>query len=336
MADLSVIVPCFNEAPSLSELHREICATLEERGWDFELLFVDDGSTDESLSILESLAADDHRVGLISFRRNFGKAAALDAGFRQASGEVVVTIDGDLQDKPSEIPSLVARLEQGYDLVTGWKQDRQDPLHKTIPSRLFNATVRRFSRLPLHDFNCGLKAFRREAIVDLRLYGEMHRFIPVLLQWQGFAVDEVPVGHRPRRFGSSKYGASRLGKGFFDLLTVTLNTRFRSRPLHLFGLAGAAVGGSGALILGYLVALWFLDMGPIGNRPLLLFGALMVMVGIQLVSTGLLGELITRGQQAERPAYVVRSAIPPRGGELLRREEAALLSVRAAELPHRR
>lgn len=314
MIDLSVVVPCYNEEPSLRELHDELRTVLTRNVASFEILFVDDGSTDGSRPVLEELASKDPAVGAVFLRRNFGKAAALDAGFREARGQVVVTMDGDLQDLPSEIPALVRKLDEGYDLVSGWKQDRKDPIGKTLPSRLFNSTVRMASHLELHDFNCGLKAYRREALEDLQLYGEMHRFIPVLLHWQGFSVTELPVEHRPRKFGSSKYGSARLAKGFFDLLTVMLNTRFRSRPLHLFGWAGTILGGVGTLILIYLVVLWFLDMGPIGNRPLLLFGALMVMVGIQLVSTGLLGELVTKGQQKEKPGYVIRSVLAPRNG----------------------
>jgi len=309
--DLTVVVPCFDEAESLSELYQQLTAILQKGGWHFEILFVDDGSTDFSQRILEELCFKDPRVGVITFRRNFGKAAALDAGFREARGNVVVTLDADLQDQPSEIPRLVERLGEGFDLVSGWKRGRKDPLTKTIPSAIFNATVRLVSRLQLRDLNSGLKAYRGEVVEGLHLYGEMHRFIPVLAHWQGFLVTEIPVEHRPRRFGRSKYGVARLGKGFFDLLTVMLNTRFHARPLHLFGWVGATIGGVGMLSLVYLVVLWFLDRGPIGNRPLLLFGALMVMVGIQLVSTGLLGELITREQQARKPTYAIRSFVRP-------------------------
>ena len=309
--DITVVVPCFNEAEALDELHRQLTSVLREGGWDFEILFIDDGSTDGSGTALEDLCARDSRVGLISFRRNFGKAAALDAGFRRAAGNVVITLDADLQDQPSEIPRLIEKLEEGFDLVTGWKRDRKDPLSKTIPSSIFNATVRLVSRLPLRDLNSGFKAYRAEVLENLYLYGEMHRFIPVLAHWQGFTVTEIPVDHRERPFGRTKYGLARLGKGSFDLLTVMLNTRFQARPLHLFGWIGSAIGAVGSLLLIYLVVLWFLDRGPIGNRPLLLFGALMVMVGIQFVSAGLLGELITRGQQAEKPTYVIRSFLTP-------------------------
>jgi len=309
--DLTVVVPCFNEIEALGELHRQLTFVLREGGLEFEILFIDDGSTDGSGEMLNELCSRDPQVGLITFRRNFGKAAALDAGFRRARGDVVVTLDADLQDQPTEIPRLLQKLGEGVDLVTGWKRDRKDPLSKTIPSSIFNATVRLVSRLPLHDLNSGLKAYRAVVVENLHLYGEMHRFIPVLAHWQGFSVAEIPVEHRERPYGRSKYGLARLGKGFFDLLTVMLNTRFQARPLHLFGWIGSAIGAVGSLILVYLVILWFLGRGPIGNRPLLLFGALMVMVGIQLVSTGLLGELITREQQAEKPTYVIRSFVRP-------------------------
>jgi glycosyltransferase involved in cell wall biosynthesis len=309
--EVTVIVPCYNEAETLQELHREIVMSLEAEGRSYEILFIDDGSTDASWETMSALVSKHAATGAIRLRRNFGKAAALDCGFRRARGALVVTLDADLQDRPAEIPRLLAEIETGFDVVSGWKRERNDPWTRTFPSWLFNRTVAVVSGLKMRDMNSGLKAYRREATETLHLYGEMHRFIPVLLHWQGFSVSEIPVEHRPRRFGQSKYGISRLGKGFFDLLTVLLNTQFHSRPLHYFGLAGAAVGGLGFLILLYLVVLWFMGVRPIGNRPLLLLGALMVMVGIQLVSTGLLGELVARGQQMERPAYAIRTIIEP-------------------------
>lgn len=310
--EITVVLPCFNEEDSLRELNgnlREVFSQLEK---PYEVLFVNDGSTDGTKEVIDDIADQDDHVGAIHFRRNFGKAAALSAGFQRARGQVVFTMDADLQDNPKEIPNLLARLEEGFDLISGWKQARQDPLDKTLPSKLFNFTVSAVSGLKLHDHNCGFKAYRREVIEDLNLYGELHRFIPVLAHWRGFRVGEMPVEHFARKFGKSKYGTSRLVKGVFDLLSVLLNTRFQSRPLHLFGWVGGAIGTVGFGCLLYLTILWFAGLGPIGNRPLLLFGALMVMVGIQLVSTGLLGELITRRQQAEKPNYVIGQCRPPR------------------------
>lgn len=309
--DISVIIPLFNEAESLPELHSRLCSVLNEGNYRYELLFINDGSTDTSHKVLDELADSDAHVGVVHLRRNFGKAAALDAGFRRARGRYVCTMDADLQDAPEELPNLVAKLREGFDVVSGWKKERHDPLGKRLPSKLFNAVVRRISGLHLHDFNCGLKAYDASAVTDLHLYGEMHRFIPVLLHGSGFRVTEVPVRHEARRYGVSKYGFARLAKGFFDLLTVLLNTRYRSRPLHLFGYAGAALGGVGATALLYLSILWVIGERPIGQRPLLFFGMLLVMLGAQLVSTGLLGELITRQHGNGSAYYLIRRETAP-------------------------
>lgn len=309
--DISVIIPVFNEAESLPELYARLDTVLSELGSSYEILFCNDGSTDGSSELIDRLVSANKGVGAVHLRRNFGKAAALDSGFRLARGRIIITMDADLQDEPQEIPRFLAKLDDGYDVVSGWKQVRNDPLSKTIPSRLFNAVVSRTSGIKLHDFNCGFKAYRSEALENLHLYGELHRYVPALLFWQGFRVTEIPVKHHSRQFGHSKYGAGRLLKGFFDLLTVILNTRYRSRPLHLFGFAGVALIILGAGCLSYLTVLWFLGLGPIGNRPLLLFGLLLVMVGVQLVSTGLLGELVNRSQYPENRDYVTRDILPP-------------------------
>ncbi|MEM6734353.1 MAG: glycosyltransferase, partial [Myxococcota bacterium] len=218
----------------------------------------------------------------------------------------------DLQDDPKEIPEMLATLDKGFDLVSGWKRVRHDPWHKTAPSKVFNAVVRWVSKLPLHDFNCGFKAYRVEALENLTLYGELHRYIPVLVAAQGFRVTELPVEHHARKHGRSKYGIERFAKGFFDLLTVVLTTRYRARPLHLFGLAGLALGTAGGTVLLYLSGLWVAGYGPIGNRPLLFFGLLLVMVGVQLVSTGLIAEMIAARQSDGRPNYTVRQRLAPR------------------------
>ncbi len=309
--EISVVIPLLNEEGSLKQLHAQLTEVLSGLGCSYEILFINDGSTDGSAEIIDALAAEDPHIGLIHFRRNFGKAAGLNAGFKMARGKIIFTMDADLQDDPAEIPRFLEELEEGYDLVSGWKKKRHDPLGKTLPSKLFNFVVRRASGLQLDDFNCGFKAYRAETVQELNLYGELHRYVPVLVHWQGFRVGQMAVKHHPRRFGSSKYGVERMAKGFFDLLTVLLNTRYNSRPLHLFGFVGLMMSLLGAGILGYLSLLWVLDYGPIGNRPLLLFGLLLVLFGGQLISTGLLGELINRSQQADRPVYSIREQHKP-------------------------
>ncbi|MEM8812936.1 MAG: glycosyltransferase family 2 protein [Pseudomonadota bacterium] len=299
---LSIVIPVFNEEESLSPLHAEVREATAGIDGDTEIIFVDDGSTDDSRRHLEALASQDASVRYILFRRNFGKAAALDAGFSAARGRVVFTMDADLQDDPSEIPRFLAALDNGYDVVSGWKAVRNDPLHKTLPSRLFNTVVGRMSGVRLNDFNCGFKAYRAEALDGLSLYGELHRFIPVLLHWRGFRIGEIPVNHRARPFGRSKYGVGRLLKGAFDFLSVMLNTRFATRPLHVFGGAGLVFGILGTGILAYLTALWFSGLGPIGDRPLLIFGLLLVMPSFQFVTIGLLAEFIQhQGAGRDRP-----------------------------------
>lgn len=309
--EITVVIPLYNEEGSIHELHRRLTEVFEQQGRPWEILFIDDGSTDGSYEKLNDIATHDPRVELIKFRRNFGKAAALDAGFKHARGSVIITMDADLQDEPQEIPKFLKELESGSDLVSGWKKVRHDPLDKTLPSRVFNFVVSRVSGLRLHDFNCGFKAYRAEVIRELDIYGEMHRFIPALAFWRGFTVSEVIVKHHPRLYGKSKYGVSRLVKGLFDLLTIVLITRYITRPLHLFGSLGAALASLGFLVLFYLTVLWFLGYGPIGTRPLLFFGLLLVFVGVQFVSTGLLGELIIRNQQTAKPDYVIEKIERP-------------------------
>jgi glycosyltransferase involved in cell wall biosynthesis len=296
--ELSVVVPVLDEIESLPTLYRELGDVLETLGRPYELVFVDDGSRDGSFQTLEKLHRSDDRVRVIQLRRNFGKAAALAVGFRASRGDIVVTLDADLQDAPSELPRLLQRLEDGYDLVSGWKQDRQDPLSKTLPSRLFNRVTAWLTGLPLRDFNSGFKAYRREVVEELRLYGELHRFIPALAAWRGFRVDEVPVHHRPRRFGRSKYGSARFWRGSLDLLTVLFLTRYTRRPLHLFGGLGLLAWAGGGMVNLYLVGLWLAGVRPIGNRPLLAFGILSMVVGLQLFCLGLLSELVLSYQTA--------------------------------------
>ena len=295
---ISVVVPLLNEQASLEELYREITAALEPRGEPFEVVFVDDGSTDQSLDVLHRLHDTTSNVVVVHLRRNFGKAAALQAGFLEARGEIIVTIDADLQDDPSEIPALLAKLDEGFDLVSGWKTRRNDPLSRRVLSRIFNWTNAVISGVKLHDVNCGLKAYRAEVVQGMPLYGELHRFIPVLAAYQGYRVAEIPVNHRARQHGRSRYGFERYLRGFFDLLSVTFMGRYRYRPLHLFGGVGLLLGALGFIILLYLSMLWFWGQG-IGGRPLFFLGVLLMVVGIQFVSLGLLSELIT-SQHEER------------------------------------
>ena len=288
---ISVVVPVHDEERSVALLHDELRAALEPLGDPWEVVFVDDGSTDGTFAALTRLHSAHDEVRVVRLRRNFGKAAALQAGFEEACGDRIVTIDGDLQDDPAEIPLLLAKLDEGFDLVSGWKVRRRDPLRRRFLSWLFNAVSGRLSGLRLHDLNCGLKAYRVEVVGGLRLYGELHRFVPVLAHYRGFRVAELPVNHRPRGHGRSRYGVERYVRGFLDLLTVTFMGRYRHRPLHLFGGLGLALGGLGTLVLGYLTVLK-LTGEPIGHRPLLTLGVLLVVVGVQLVSLGLVSELV--------------------------------------------
>ena len=304
---LSIIVPTFNEEDSVAILVDQISATMDEIGCAYELIFVDDGSTDGTAHCLQVLSEANSHIRVIEFRRNFGKAAALDAGFQVATGDVIFTMDADLQDDPAEIPNFLAKLAEGYDIVSGWKHVRHDPIDKTLPSKLFNGVVSRLSGVKLNDFNCGFKAYRNEAVKDLTLYGELHRFIPVLLHWDGFKVGEIPVNHRARQFGKSKYGMGRLFKGALDFLGVMLNTRYATRPLHVFGGVGMLFGTIGAAALLYLSALWLVGAGPIGNRPLLFFGMLMVMTGFQFITIGLLGEFIQRQSAQPKRRFTIRT-----------------------------
>ncbi len=297
----SLVIPVFNEADSIEPLVAEIDAALGAAGVAFEIVFVDDGSTDGSFAAMERLAAGRDDVRVVKLRRNFGKAAALAHGFEAVRGDYVVTLDGDRQDDPAEIPGLIARLDEGYDLVSGWKQSRQDPLNKTVPSRFFNWTVRRTSGIPLHDFNCGLKAYRRDVVDTIHIYGEQHRYIPVVAAQAGFRVTEEPVSHRPRTAGKSKYGWQRYLRGYLDLLTVLFLGRYQHRPQHLFGGIGTLLILIGVLVELYLSVDKLVFGNSIGQRPLLLLGALFIIVGVQLLSLGLIGELIANSRARGGP-----------------------------------
>jgi glycosyltransferase involved in cell wall biosynthesis len=306
---ISVVVPVHDEERSVALLYDELASALEPIGVPWETIFVDDGSTDGTFAALTRLhnAAQDVRV--VRLRRNFGKAAALVAGFDQARGDIVVTIDGDLQDDPAEIPRLLAKLEEGFDLVSGWKTRRQDPLSRRLLSKLFNRVTSAFSGVRLHDMNCGLKAYRAEVVHGLRLYGELHRFIPVLAHYRGFRIAELSVNHRPREHGRSRYGVERYLRGFLDLLTVSFIGRYRHRPLHLFGGLGLVLGLIGSAVLVYLTVIKALGHA-IGQRPLLMLGVLLVVIGMQFFSLGLISEMITshheeRAQERDRAELLV-------------------------------
>jgi glycosyltransferase involved in cell wall biosynthesis len=288
---ISVIVPVHDEERTVALLYEELDSALQPLDQPWEVVFVDDGSTDGSFAALTRLHDARDNVRVIRLRRNFGKATALSAGFAHAEGDILVTIDADLQDDPTEIPRLLAKLDEGFDLVTGWKAHRRDPLSRRVPSKIFNWVTGRVSGLRLHDLNCGLKAYRVEVVKGLSLYGELHRFIPVLAHYRGHRIAELPVNHRAREHGRSRYGVERYLRGFFDLLTVSFIGRYRYRPLHLFGGLGLALGAVGMLLLVYLTVLK-LAGEAIGHRPLLTLGVLLVVVGVQLLSLGLVSELV--------------------------------------------
>ena len=310
---ISVVIPVHDEERSVAALYTELADALGGGDQMWEAVFVDDGSTDDTFGALTRLHGEQDNVRVVRLRRNFGKATALDVGFGEASGELVVTIDGDLQDDPAEIPRLLAKLDEGYDLVSGWKTKRNDPLTRRVPSKLFNAVTGRVSGVRLHDMNCGLKVYRAEVVEGMHLYGELHRYIPVLAHYRGYRVTELPVNHRPREHGRSNYGVERYVRGFLDLLTVTFMGRYRHRPLHLFGGLGLIASLLGFAILVYLTIVK-LAGHAIGQRPLLTLGVLLVVVGIQLLSLGLLSELITshheeRTGEADRSARLVSDVL---------------------------
>jgi glycosyltransferase involved in cell wall biosynthesis len=307
--EVSVLVPVKDEEATIRELATRVTAVLDRIGRSFELIFVDDGSADGTVQRIREAHAVDRRVKLVRLRRNFGKAAALSAGFDQCRGQIILTMDGDLQDDPDEIPRFLEALEEkDLDLVSGWKHQRRDPVSKRLPSLLFNWVTRRIAGVDLHDFNCGFKAYRREVLEQISVYGELHRYIPVLASRRGFTVGEIPVHHHPRRHGVSKYGWDRLYKGLLDLITVLFITRYTRRPLHLFGAFGLIFLAGGFGINLYLAILW---MGGeyLSNRPLLLFGILLMLLGFQTLTTGLLGEMITFKNSRRPDSYSVKERL---------------------------
>lgn len=306
--DVSIVVPLLNEADSLPELTDRVSKELNGLKKSFEIVFIDDGSTDNSFEVLESLKKEHSEISVIQFMRNFGKSAALSAGFEAATGEIVITMDADLQDDPAEIPNLINEIESGVDLVSGWKKVRHDPIGKTIPSKFFNFFTRLATGIKIHDFNCGLKAYRKQVIKAIPVYGELHRYLPVLAHWLGFKVGEIVVTHHPRKHGYSKFGVRRFFNGFFDLLTVVFITRYRQKPLHFFGFMGLGATALGVLILSYLTLLWFQGQG-IGNRPLFSLGVLLVIIGVQFFSIGLIGEMLITARDTKTVDYTIRKQI---------------------------
>jgi len=301
---ISVVIPLYNEEESIVPLSHELRKALSRININYEVILIDDGSTDSSLQKLKEVTKTDNRFRFLSFRKNYGKSAALQVGFKAATGDAVVTMDADLQDDPQEIHNLLKKLEEGFDLCSGWKKKRQDPFIKKISSKFFNFVTRVISGIKIHDFNCGLKAYRKEVVENVKVYGELHRYIPVLAKWQGYSITEVPVMHHQRRYGKTKFGISRFFKGFIDLLTVTFVTRYIKRPMHFFGFLGALAFLVGIIILGYLTVLW-VQGHSLSNRPMIFLGMLLIIVGVQLFAVGLLGEVIVHNAMDDRE-YVIK------------------------------
>jgi glycosyltransferase involved in cell wall biosynthesis len=309
MCHLSFVIPLKDEEETLTLLAAQILDCVQQLGTRYkaEIIFIDDGSTDASWAIIQSLSEQNPAVihGL-KFRRNLGKALALEAGFRAAKGEIIFTLDADLQDDPKEIPRFLAKIDEGYDLVSGWKQTRYDPLSKTLPSKLFNKFTGKLTGVKLNDFNCGFKCYRKEVVENIRLYGELHRYIPVLAADLGYRIGEISVAHHPRRHGNSKYGIERYLRGFVDLITVLATTRWLVKPGHLFGGISLGLGFLGVASLGYLFLAWLFGNGPIGGRPLLFFGVLTSLAALQMLSLGIIAEFHVKSNPVDLTSYISR------------------------------
>ncbi len=318
--NVSVVIPLLNEAESLPELHDWLVNVLNSNKLSYEIIFVDDGSTDDSWKVIEEIKAKDNNVKALKFRRNYGKSAGLHVGFGLAEGDVVFTMDADLQDSPDEIPEMYKMItEQGYDLVSGWKKKRYDPITKTIPTKLYNWVTRKMSGIYLHDFNCGLKAYKKDVIKTVEVYGEMHRYIPVIAKWNGFKkIGEKVVQHRARKYGESKFGLSRFINGPLDLLSIMFVSKFGKRPMHFFGTLGSLMFGLGAIIGFYLIVSWlsffvfkwtiFGSYYPITARPIFYFSLTFIIVGTQLFLAGFLAELLSRNSP-NRNKYKIEKSI---------------------------
>lgn len=335
LLDLSVVVPVFNEEESLPHLVAELHSALGPTGLSYELVLVDDGSSDQSYAVLERMAKVDSGLHVVRFRRNFGQTAAMQAGLDVSRGARVVTIDADLQNDPADIPAMLAKLDEGYDMVAGWRKDRQDAfVNRKLPSMIANRIISLATRVKLHDYGCTLKAMTHDVAKELRLYGEMHRFIPAVASWVGVRILEMPVNHRSRQFGKSKYGIGRTLRVVLDLMTVRFMQSYLVRPMQVFGLAGLASFGAGVLICAWLVLEKLMFAARLSDRPLLLMGALLIMVGVQLLSLGLVADVVSRTyheSQGKRP-YYVRSRLVgagARGGEVARTAEFVREAFRA-------
>lgn len=287
---ISFIIPVLNEDESLEILYNEIIENIKK--YDYEIILIDDGSSDNSFEVLSKLAKSDKNLKLIQFRRNFGKSAALQVGFAECTGDIVFTMDADLQDNPEDIQAFIDKINEGWDMVTGWKKKRKDPISKTLPSKFFNYITSKTFKLKLHDYNCGYKAYRKELVKEIDVYGEMHRYIPALAIAKGYSVTEIPVNHRERKYGHSKFGFERYLRGFLDLLTVKLVTRFNRSPLYLFGGIGTIIFGLGLIPALYLIVMRLMGLIYLNNRPLLFLSILLIIVGLQFISIGLIGELL--------------------------------------------
>ena len=317
MSRLSIIIPAYNEVESLPGTHSRVVAVLDELSAEAEIIYVDDGSNDGTLEVMHTLRETDPRVKVIGFRKNQGKSAALAVAFTRAQGEIIITLDADGQDEPQEIHRMLEKLDEGYDVVVGWKYPRNDPPMKVIPSRLFNAVVSRSTGISLHDMNCGLKVMRREVTESVSIYGELHRFLVPIAHLKGFRCTELPVQHHPREFGKSKFGATRYMEGAFDLVTILFLSHFQVRPMHLFGSLGVLLFLGGSVINTWLAVQWFLGVA-LGNRPLLFLGILMSILGVQLFCTGLIGEMLARFA-SRRMEYPIREELGweiPKSSEL--------------------
>ncbi len=305
MTDYSIIIPCYNEQDSIEELYDRLLTIFKSLGASSEIIFIDDGSIDDTWEKIIGLSKKDPGVKGVSFRRNFGKSMAFSCGFDLAIGEVIFTIDGDLQDTPEEIPKFIEKLNEGYDLVSGWKRKRKDTFAKVAASRIFNFFTSRLTGVRIHDFNCGFKAYRKKVIKNLDIYGDLFRFIPAIVKWNGFKVGEIVVEHNVRKYSKSKYGPRRLLRGFFDLFTILFLSRYLRKPLHFFGVVGGAILLIGFGINLYLAIIWFQGQ-LIGGRPLLILGTLLMIIGIQFTMTGLLAEMIAHFQtKMDRSIYPI-------------------------------
>ena len=310
--DVSVVVPVYNEEESISEMYSQLTEVLSQLGRTYEILVIDDGSADRSYELLKELHEKDKHVRVIRFRRNFGQTAAFSAGFTHARGDVIITIDADLQNDPADIPKLLAKIDEGYDVVSGWRIDRKDPfISRRLPSMIANRLISETTSVRLHDYGCSLKAYRSEVAKNVNLYGEMHRFIPAIASWMGTRTAEIPVNHRAREFGKSKYGISRTIRVFLDMLTVRFLLSYATRPLHVFGLIGLATSGAGFLIGLYLAVVKIIFAQDIGSRPLLMLAVLLIVIGVQMITMGLLGEMVARTyhEAQDKRIYVIREIL---------------------------